>query len=376
MIARALACAAAGLALAGCGIFGIGTPSARVPTPLTPITATVTPKAAWSASVGKADPFRLFPDAKGGQVYAANADGGVTILEEETGKVTGRFDSKKSVSGGVATDEGTIVVVTMKGDVTAFDSTGKELWNINLAGEVIAPASISRKIAVVRTSDGRIYGISLADGKRRWVYQRPTPALLLRTESGVHVAGGDVVAGYPGGKLIALDIDDGKLTWEVNVSQPRGATELERIADVAGVPILDGTRVCAAAFQGKVACFDIQTRNVVWSRDVSSSRAVVADAKNVYVVDDSGAVHALDKSSGASLWKQEALTYRRLTAPVIAGGNVLVGDGYGYLHVLSAADGALIGRLQVAGGAVNAIVPSTKGMLVQTAGGTVSLVNF
>ncbi|QJR15700.1 outer membrane protein assembly factor BamB [Usitatibacter palustris] len=376
MIASRLVACGAALALAGCGFLGIGGGNARTPTPLNPITATVTPKATWSASVGKAGAFRLFPDIEGGKVYTANADGGVTILAEDTGQVATRFESKKAVSGGVAAGDSVIVVGTMKGDVTAFDLTGKELWNTNLAGEVISPASIAKKTAVVRTSDGRIYGISLTDGKRRWVYQRPSPALLLRTESGVHIDGGDVIAGYPGGKLIALDIDDGKLTWEVNVSLPRGATELERIADVAGVPYLDGPRVCAAAFQGKVACFEIQTRNMVWSRDVSSSRALAADAKNIYVVDDSGAVHALDKNSGASLWKQDKLLYRRLTAPVIAGGNVLVGDGYGFLHVLSPTDGSLIGRMSVDGGAVNALVAATKGVVVQTAGGTVSLVNF
>src|SRR2546430_16244927 len=114
--------------------------------------------------------------------------------------------------------------------------------------------------------------------------------------------GGDVVAGYPNGKLIALDLEDGKLTWEASVSLPRGSTELERIADVAGLPGIDGSNICAAAFQGKVACFEIQTRNMVWSRDVSSSRALARDAENIYVVDDASAGHALHKATRASPW--------------------------------------------------------------------------
>jgi outer membrane protein assembly factor BamB len=188
--------------------------------------------------------------------------------------------------------------------------------------------------------------------------------------------GGDVVAGYPNGKLIALDLDDGKLTWEVTVSAPRGATELERIADVAGLPIVDGNAICAAAFQGKVACFDIQSRNATWTRDVSSSRTLARDAKYLYLVDDNGAVHALDKNTGTSVWKQDKLLYRRISAPVVHNGRVVVGDGLGFVHVLSADDGELIGRHATDGSEIIAIVPATHGVVVQTANGTVSLVKF
>jgi outer membrane protein assembly factor BamB len=272
--------------------------------------------------------------------------------------------------------EGKVVVGTLKGEVVALDLAGKEAWTTSVAGEVIAPAAASRKVVVVRTSDGRIFGLSAADGKRLWVFQRPTPALLLRSEAGVLAMGGDVVAGYPNGKLIALDIDDGKLTWEVTITLPRGATELERIADVAGLPVIDGSVVCAGAFQGKVACFEIQTRNLLWARDLSSSLALARDAKHVYAIDDTGALHALDKSSGASVWKQDKLAYRRLTAPVLVDGRIVVGDGFGFLHVISPDDGAIVGRLATDGTAVRSIVKATNGIAVQTEGGTLTLVRL
>jgi outer membrane protein assembly factor BamB len=241
---------------------------------------------------------------------------------------------------------------------------------------VISPPSVSRKVAVVRTSDGRIFGLSTEDGKRLWVFQRPSPALLLRSEAGVLAIGGDVLAGYPNGKLIALDIDDGKLTWEVTVTQPRGTTDLERIADVAGLPIIDGNNVCAAAFQGKVACFEIQSRNLLWARDVSTARGLARDNRYVYVVDDTSAVHALDRSSGASVWKQDKLAYRKLTAPIVVDGRVVVGDALGFVHVLSTEDGAIIGRLATDGSVIESIIPAAGGIALQTAKGSVSLVRF
>ena len=382
IVRRALGAALAATALAGCATYnplealGITGGPAHKPTPLTPFTAQVTPRAVWTASVGKSGGFSFRPDIQDGRIYTASSDGVITILDEDTGKVFSRSETRKQISGGVEVGESRIIVGTLKGEVVALDATGKQAWVTSVAGEVIAPPSVSRKVAVVRTSDGRIFGLSIEDGKRLWVFQRPAPSLLLRSDAGVLAVGADVLAGYPNGKLIALDIEDGKLTWEVTVTQPRGSTELERIADVAGLPLIDGNNVCAAAFQGKVACFEIQSRNMLWARDVSTALALARDAKYVYVVDDTGAVHALDKATGASVWKQDKLAWRKLTAPIVVDGRVVVGDGLGFLHVLAAEDGAIIGRLATDGSAINSMVPATGGIALQTAKGSVSLVRF
>ena len=374
---------AAALALpAGCSTWnplvalGIKSEPANKPTPLAPINDKVGAKVAWSVSVGKSADFQLVPVVKDGRVYAVAADGSVVVVEEDTGRIVTRADTKKKISGGVELSAGRLLMGTMKGEVMALDPAGKALWTTGVAGEVIAPPAVAKGVVVVRTTDGRIFGLNEADGKRRWVYQRPAPALLLRTEAGVLSSGGDVLAGYPNGKLIALDAEDGKLTWEVTVSQPHGTTELERIADVGGLPVIDAGIICAAAYQGKVACFDIQSRNMVWSKDVSSSRTLARDAKNVYVVADNGTVHALDKTSGASAWSNDKLNYRRLTAPVVTRSLVIVGDGQGYVHALSPDDGALVGRVATDGSQINAIVPVAGGVVVQTAKGQLALVRL
>jgi outer membrane protein assembly factor BamB len=369
------------LALAsGCTLLewtGVIHKPAHSPTPLAPINAKVTPSAAWRATVGKSAGLNLRPAIAGGRVYAASSGGTLSILAEDNGRVVDRLESGKPISGGVEVGDGLVFVGTLKGEVLAIDPAGGRVrWVGQVAGEVIAPPAVTRNVVVVRTADGRIFGFSVADGKRLWVYQRPTPPLLLRSPAGVLAIGGDVVAGYPYGKLIALDLDDGKLVWEVTVTQPRGATELERIADVAGLPVIDGANICAAAYQGKVACFEISTRTAVWSREISTARSLAIDAKNLYLVDDTGAVHALDKKAGASVWKQEKLLYRDLTAPVVFDGKVVVGDLQGFVHVLSPDDGALVGRLATDGTAVVSLVSGLSGLYVQTAGGAVLRVRY
>jgi outer membrane protein assembly factor BamB len=380
-LSRVLALAAA-LALAGCSSWnplialGIKSEPANKPTPLAPINAQVTPRAVWSAAAGKSQGFSFRPVSQGGRVYAAAGDGTISIFDEDTGRVVTRIDTKKRLSGGLEVGDGKIIAGTPKGEVIAVDPGGKVLWSTAVGGEVIAPPAVASKVAVVRTGDGRILGLNTDDGKRKWVFQRAMPSLLLRSEAGVLAVGRDVVAGYPNGKLLALDAEDGKLTWEVSVTLPRGATELERIADVAGLPVIDGGSVCAGAYQGKVSCFDIQSRNMVWARDVSTSRALARDGKNIYVIDDAGAVHALDKVQGASVWKQDKLQYRYLTAPAVVDGRIVVGDLQGYLHVLSADNGEIVGRLATDGTQVTSLVPIAGGLLVQTAGGSVLLVRL
>jgi outer membrane protein assembly factor BamB len=107
--------------------------------------------------------------------------------------------------------------------------------------------------------------------------------------------------------------------------------------------------VCAVAYQGRVACFDILRGNLVWSRDLSSLSGLTGDDKYLYITDDKGAVHALDKSSGASIWKQDVLAERRIGGPQLVGDFVGVVDVEGYLHLLSRADGAYVGRLATDG---------------------------
>jgi len=381
-LARLIAAAAVVVVLPGCSSWnplvalGIVNEPANKPVALTPIKASLSPRIAWQQSVGKAAGFVFRPAVFERRVYAVSAEGEMTIVDEDSGRPMLKVDLKKKLSGGVEIGDGKVIVGTLKGEVIATDSSGKVLWTSSVAGEVIAPAAVSRNTVVVRTSDGRIFGLNLDDGKRKWVFQRASPSLLLRSEAGVLAVGQDVVAGYPNGKLIALDIDDGKLTWETTVSLPRGATELERIADVAGLPVLDAGNVCAAAFQAKVACFEIATRNMIWSRDISTARALARDDRNIYLVDDASHVHALAKEGGASVWKQDKLAYRKLTAPLVFDRLVWVGDFEGYVHILAPENGEIVGRIRVDSSAVNSMVPANGGVIVQTANGTLALIRL
>ncbi len=275
---------------------------------LRPIDATVQARAIWQEGVGKSDDYAFTPAVVGASVYAAARDG--TIVRLDDGQPVWRIKAEHALSGGVGADGRIVAVGTAKGDVFALDAAdGKLVWKAKASSEVISPPAVGQGVVVVRSGDHRVAAYDASDGKRKWVYQRPSPPLSLRVTASPLVVDRYVFVGFPGGKLIAVSVDNGAPLWEGTVALPKGATELDRVADVTSAPVIDGRMICAAAFQGRVSCFDLGNGNLIWGRDISSAAGLTIDSRYVYVADDKGAVHALDKASGASIWKQATICF-------------------------------------------------------------------
>ena len=361
------------LALSGCqtisGWFGAND-TAEKPAALVEFSPTATLHSLWQAAAGSAGNFVLQPALVGDGIYTAARDGQLQRLDASNGRQVWRIDSGHKLSAGVGAGEGLILVGTEKGEVLAFDNEGRPRWQAQVSSEILSPPQAASGVVVVRSGDGRIVGLDVADGKRKWVYQRSVPALSLRSAAGVVVAQGAIFAGFAGGKLVALNLANGNVGWEASVAQPRGSTELERVADVTSLPVIDARQICAVAYQGRVACFDIQNGNPIWARDISSSAGLAIDSRNVYISDQRGAVVALDKTSGASVWKQDKLSARRLSAPLVRNGHIVVADMQGYVHLLTADSGAFAARMATDASAIRAQPTALdNGFLVQTSNG-------
>lgn len=345
------------------------------PLPLTEIKPTVTLAPIWRAGIGGAGSHYFAPALADGNVYAAAADGALAAFDARSGVQKWRVQANRGgLSAGVGAGDGTVVVATLKGEVLTFDASGREKWKALVSSEVLAAPLVVDGLVLVRSNDNRIYAFGVADGKRRWVYQRTAPALVLRNFAGLAFGRGIVYAGFPGGRLVALAAVNGTVRWEATVALPKGSTELERIADITGVPVIGERMACAAAYQGRVACFDAANGQPVWSRDVSSQTGLAADARYVFVTDDRSALVGLALETGSSLWKQERLSHRGMSAPLSIGRAVIVGDYQGYLHALAREDGNLIGRAATDGAWIAApplrlTLGVAEGFLVQTRAG-------
>ena len=386
---RVVACVlalAAMLPLAGCGgggavsnaiesmnpmnWFGSSTPSPQM-APLPQLADTVAVTTLWQANIGNAQQAVFSPAVAGDSVYAAASDGTIARLDAASGKQLWRISAGERLTGGVGADGKLVAVGSGKGEVLAFDANGIAQWKAQVSSEVLAAPQVADDVVVARSVDGRIFGLDAKDGKRKWYYQRATPALTVRSPAGISISRGVVYAGFAGGKLVAINLSNGAVRWEVTVALPRGTTELERVTDVIGLPVVSEREVCAVAYQGRIGCFELANGQTVWGREMSSTSGLSLDARYAFVSDDKGAVHALDRIGGSSLWKQDKLRLRNLSAPLALGREIAVADIQGYVHFLARESGAFVGRVATDGSPVstNPVSLPGGGFLIQTRNG-------
>lgn len=374
--------AATGLILSGCSTISSTldpinpfTPAAPKLGALPPLAENAGARTLWSVSAGKAGDYTFVPAVVGNAAYVASRDGSISKIEE--GKTVWKIDAGQPLSAGVGASSRLLAVGTPKGEVLTFSvEDGKPLWKAKASSEVLSAPAVGDDGVAVRSGDNRVFLFDVADGSRKWAYQRATPVLSIRGAGAPVFSDRYVFVGFPGGKLVALALSNGAPVWEGTVALPKGATELDRVADIVAPPVVDDRQICAVAFQGRVACFDLgQAGTMLWSREMSSVSGLTLDSRYLFVTDDNGVVYGLDRQSGSSLWKQDKLKNRRLSAPAVSRGRIAVADGEGFVHFLSRDDGSFIARQKTDGSPVRAPLRQIgTGVLVQTAGGFVAMI--
>lgn len=340
---RVLAVMALAIAVAGCSSLNPFASSKPKPAALTTFTSTAQLSTLWTADIGKSGNYVFQPAVVDNSVYAAANNGDVARFEG--GRTVWRTSAGSRLSAGVGADSRLAVVVATDGTAIAYDtSNGSERWRSPIGAEVLAQPAVSPNLVVLRASDNRLIALDPYDGTQRWIYQRNNPPLALRNFSSVLVDGNLVLAGFPGGKLVVINAANGGAIAELTVATPRGATELERVADVAGTPVPGQRDICAVSYQGRAACFDTSNGNLLWAREFSSSVGMDRDSRFAVITDDRNVVHGLDIYSGSGVWKQDGLLRRAVSRPLIVGDHVVVGDLEGYVHVLDRETGAFAAR--------------------------------
>ena len=346
----------------------------REPAPLTKVDDKISVTSVWSSSVGKSDTFVMRPVLAGDYLYTSSGNGTVSKIEVLTGKAVWQVKTPSDISSGPGSDGNVVVVGSTKGIVYAYDSTGQKIWEEKVGSEVLTEPLVLGGIAVIRTIDNRFIGLDAKTGKRRWSYVRPQTALALRNSFPmVPVAADAFVTGFSGGKIGVIGLSSGSLLWETSLSYPKGFSEIERMTDVSARPTILGRRLCAVSFQGKIACGDVSSGNLTWTKDFSSHTGTTQSQDSVFAADEKSNVVAYSANDGVEIWRNETMTWRDVGEPLAIGRMVVMGDKQGYLHFLEQSNGLAISRVRVDSSAISAAPIVANGLLiVQTRGGTLS----
>jgi outer membrane protein assembly factor BamB len=168
----------------------------------------------------------------------------------------------------------------------------------------------------------------------------------------VLLAVGDTLVVGQGGRLAGLSPVNGTVRWEAPIATARGINDIERLVDLVGRVSRVGDSVCARAFQAAVGCVDAARGTLAWTQRANGSEGVHGDGASVFGSENDGRVIAWKRENGERAWSTDRLLHRGVGAPLALGRSVVVGDSFGYVHMLSRNDGSLLNRVATDGSAI------------------------
>jgi len=313
----------------------------------------------WKESTGvgtKGQSLKLVPAVGFGKIFAADREGFVQCRDLSTGRSIWKTETEIHLSGGPGLGSDTVVLGSSDAEVVALNlESGAVIWKTTVSSEVLSVPVIAKGIVIIRTTDGAVTALDEKNGGKLWRYEHAVPPLSIRGTSAPIIFEDNVIDGYDNGKLMALQLADGKYVWEASIAIPKGRSEVERLVDLDADPIETGGVIFIAGYRGGIGAISAIDGDLLWrNEEISSYSGLSYDFRNLYLSDSESHLLQVDQRTGRPLWTQKDLHQRKLTAPAIYENYVVVGDFQGYVHWLSSTDGKQLGRVQVTDSAIEA----------------------
>lgn len=294
-----------------------------------------------------------------------------------------RYNAGGAVYGTPVSDGKRIFFAAKKGEVTALDLEGFNLWTLqfkrkNDAGKDVperfeAPLVCSKGVVVVAAVRGVAHGLDAASGKPLWSYD--TEGILVGSPNVVDDL--VILLDQSEGALHALEIKTGKLLWKTEpIERCDGvpgigkehivfgsclaafhvfSREGKHLRDIevggdgqiaGGVAVL-GSQAFGGTRDGGMLCVDLKSNTVLWSSDESDDPVFSTPAvtvERVVYASDNGCIYCVNRTDGALVWKYD--TEGTPYSPVVADDKVIaVADGV--LFLLNLTDGTKLWSKEV-----------------------------
>lgn len=362
--------------------------------PLPEISSSVSAKVLWQASDGDGvgDYWSsLSPDVGYGKVFVAERFGLVSAYDQESGKELWSQNLRRifaegalvknngaRLSAGISHGFNRVYIGSENGVLFALDQeTGELSWRADTRGELLSDPAVVDGYVVVNTGSGKVQAFDAETGEAKWTYELTMPSLVLRGTSGINASQGAALLGSADGKLVAVFSEQGAPIWEARLAEASGSSELDNVVDVDSKPLILGSTVYASAFNGNLAAVELRNGQIKWKRQYSSFSPLALQGNDLFLTDSDGAVYSVDRQNGLENWANSQLTGRVVTGPAVYGDYLLVGDFEGYLHMLRRDSGELVGRIQIDGSGIytQPLVVDDK-VYVQTRGGRIAVVTI
>ena len=325
-------------------------------------------RTAWTSNIGTIT-FPLQIRVVGNLLFVAGTDGNVAAIDARTGGDLWRVALGVKLSAGVGSDGRFSAVVTRENELIALDG-GKEVWRQKLGAVTLTAPLVAGGRVFVLLADRSVAAFDASVGRKLWQQQRSGDALVLG-RPGIAMAVGDTLVTGLGGRLVGMNPLNGKARWEAQVANSRGTNEVERLVDLVSGVSREGDNLCVRAFQSSVGCVDTSKGSAIWTKPASAATGLDGDATALFGAESDGRVISWRRADGERLWTSERLRFRNLSAPLLIGESIVIGDEMGTLHFLSRNDGAPLNRLTTDGSPIvsNLVLAGTTVVAVTQRGG-------
>ncbi|MGR2739404.1 outer membrane protein assembly factor BamB [Billgrantia sp. Q4P2] len=293
--------------------------------------------------------YPIAPSLDNGVIYAADERGRVMAMDAQSGERRWQTDLEVGVSSGLTAVAGQVYLGTRNGEVLALSqSSGDVSWRARVSSEVLAPPQPNNELLIVQSVDGTVTALDRLTGRERWVHTTTEPALTLRGTGTPTTIDPVTFAGFANGRLVTLDNRSGQPLWERRIAVPRGRSEIDRMVDLGGQPVLtpDG-RLFVTSYNGRLVALEAPSGEVLWEREHSSFQTPVLVGDRLFTVTEASHVIAFDSRTGEEVWRNRDLEGRWLTSPAFADGNLVLGDFEGYVHLIDVQNGRFTARTRV-----------------------------
>ncbi|MCG3266454.1 PQQ-like beta-propeller repeat protein [Yoonia sp. I 8.24] len=332
----------------------------------------------FAVSIGEGDSRRARitaePVVAGGIVYTVDARATVTATTVDGRPVWSRdltpdrARARDASGGAVMVGGGRVYATTGFGEITSLDAaTGDVVWVQDLDAPVNASATLRGDLVYVVGRDSTAWAIDVNDGRIRW-QQSGTPSIAnFGGGASPAVAGDTVILPFPSGEVVATYPEGGIQRWSTVVSGDRLGSAVSLVTDIAGDPVVVGDRVYVGNFGGRIVALDLSDGSRIWTAAEGALSPVWPVGNAVFLVNDLNELVRLDANTGDPVWRVNLPNFttgktarqRSVFAhygPILAGGRLIVTSSDGLIRQFDPASGALIGTVELPGGAASAPV--------------------
>ena len=286
------------------------------------------------------------PVLHGDYIYVGSSqEAGLLIYERSSGALLDRLDIESPVQGEFQIVDERIFIADTAGTVYSFRLDGRLIWKRATQAPILSNMTIESDRILVQNVDDVMLALNIDTGDLIWRYAHKTDISRRRdmTLYGASVPfrhENFIYGGFSDGAIVQLSEQDG------SVENIRWIGE-GRYPDIIAAPTLIENQLIVSGAEMPLSGQSLSLQEEFWQIDVGSNHEVVPlDELSFLHSGSDGILRAIEKRTGAELWRWDSEIQAALSEPVVSEMGILVGSSGGTVYCIDPQSQELVWQFQ------------------------------